>query len=119
MKYSDYDKCVFSNNDLARCKRIFEENIASKQKELDEFINRANKRIEYIKISEKNKNYCILGGLRKSGNNKDILLIIRYEDGTQRDEKYSYSKIADARSKLAELKEKHKEIDWSNFKEEI
>lgn len=33
MRYADYDKCVFSNNDLVRCKRIFEENIASKQKE--------------------------------------------------------------------------------------
>jgi hypothetical protein len=119
MRYADYDKCVFNNGDLIRCKRILEEDIASKQKELEEFIKRANERIEYIKSSEENKNYRILGGLRKQGKDKTIMLIKRYDDGTQRDERYTYNKIADVRIKLAELKEKYSGVDWSDFTEEM
>lgn len=55
----------------------------------------------------------------KDGKNKLILLIIRYPDGTQRDERYSFSKISEMRSKWEELKETHAEVDWSKFCEDI
>lgn len=84
-----------------------------------DFIDRANERIKWIKECEENKRYSILGRLYKDGRNKGIMLIIKFEDGTQRDERYTYTKITDARIKLEELKEKYSGVDWSKFEEEI
>jgi len=119
MRYSDYDKTIYNEEDILNYKRIFEKDIAEKQKELSEFLDRANNRLEWINSCEKDKKYMILGRTCKNGRNKDILLIIRYEDGTQRCERYSYTKISDMKNKLEELKIKHVGVDWSQFVNEI
>lgn len=119
MRYADYDSKVFTTVDLERFKKYFEGDIKKKQEELSDFIERAEKRLQWVTECEANKNYSILGRAMKDGKNKLILLIIRYPDGTQRDERYSFSKISEMRSKLEELKETHAEVDWSKFCEEI
>lgn len=119
MRYADYEKMIMNENDLIRYKRQFEKEIADKQKELSEFIDRAHKRLKQLKEYEENKQFVIVGGLRRKGRGKEILLIVRYPDGTQRDERYSFDKIAELREKLGELKEKYSGVDWSQFSEEI
>ena len=119
MRYVDYDKRVLTNSDLERYKRIFEKDIENKKKELEDFVERAKKRIEWIKECENNKNYSILGRTFKQGRNKEIMLIIRYPDGTQRDERYSFSKISEMRNKLIELEGVYSGVDWSKFEHEI
>lgn len=119
MNYSDYDKRIYNEEDILEYKRMFEKDIASKQKELSEFLDRANNRLKWINEQEKNNKYRILGRTYKNGKNKDILLIIKYEDGTQKDERYSYNKVSDMRDKLEELKVKHCGVDWSQFVNEI
>lgn len=119
MRYADYDKSVKSVADLERYKKVFEKDIADKQKELEDFINRANERIKWIEECECNKNYIILGRTFKDGRNKEIMLIVRYPDGSQRDERYSFSKISELRDKMRELEEKYSGVDWSAFDYEI
>ena len=119
MKYSDYDKRIYNEEDILNYKRMFEKDIAEKQRELSEFLDRANDRLKWLNACEEDKRYIILGRACKNGKNKDILLIIRYEDGTQRAERYSYSKISDMRSKLEELKNKYSNVDWSQFVDEF
>ena len=119
MRYAEYDKRINTVDDLEKYKRYFENDIKTKQKELEDFIDRANKRISVVKQWESEKQYKILGSLHRDGGNKGILLIIRYKDGTQREERYSFGKISEARTKLAELKNKYVDVDWSDFKEEI
>jgi hypothetical protein len=119
MRYSDYDKSIYTSEDIIKYKRLFEKDIADKQKELSEFVDRANERIKWIEECEINNDYSILGRLYKDGRNKNVLLIIRYKDGTQRDERYSFNKIAEAKKKLSELQEKHSNVDWSKFELDI
>lgn len=119
MRYADYDKRIATESDLEKYKEYFLKDIEDKKKELDEFINRANQRIARLKEYEMNKQYSILGGTHRDGKKKEILLIIRYNDGSQRDERYSFDKVAELRIKLSELKEKHSDVDWSKFTEEI
>jgi hypothetical protein len=119
MKYADYDKKIINEEDILKYKYLFEEEIEDKKRELAEFIDRANERVKLIKEWEENKKFSILGHLGKNGRDKEIMLIIRYNDGTQRDERYTFNKISDARVRLAELKEKYTGVDWSKFEEEI
>lgn len=119
MRYADYDRIILTDLDLEKYKRIFEKDIKDKKKELEDFVERAKKRIEWIKECENNKNYSILGRTFKQGRNKEILLIIKYPDGTQRDERYSFSKISEMRDKLSELKGVYSGVDWSKFEHEI
>ncbi len=119
MRYADYDNKIFTDSDLEKYKRFFEKGIEEKKKELENFVEGAKKRIEWIKECENNKNYSILGRTFKDGRNKEILLIIRYPDGTQRDERYSFSKISEMRDKLSELEGVYSGVDWSKFEHEI
>lgn len=119
MKYADYDRKVMSEKDLMAYKKHFEKDIAEKQKELEEFIKRANERILWVKDCEENKKYRILGSMFKDGGNKTILLIIRYPDGSDKTERYEFSKITECRDKLDELKKIHSGVDWSQFDIEI
>ena len=119
MRYADYDKMIMTESDLIRYKRQFEKDIAEKQKELIDFVDRAHIRLEKLKEYDESKQFVILGRTYKNGRKKEILLIIRYPDGTQRDERYSFDKIAELRIKLEELKEKYSGVDWSGFDEEI
>lgn len=119
MKYSDYDKRVMTNDDLRKLKLLFEQDIINKQSELEAFIDRAEKRIAWINQCEIEKKYTVLGNCYKEGRNKNILLIIRYEDGSQRDERYFFNKISDVREKVKELKAKYSGVDWSDFRDEL
>jgi hypothetical protein len=119
MRYADYDRMVYSEEDILKYKNLFEKEIVDKQKELSEFLNRANERVKCIKEWEENKRYKILGSTYRTGKEKRILLIIRYEDGTQKDERYKFDRIGDLRSKLLQLKEIHSGVDWNMFREEI
>lgn len=119
MRYADYDRKVMTEQDLEKYRQYFEKDISDKQKELREFIDRANARLKIIKEYDKNKQFVILGSTHKDGRKKEIMLIIRYPEGTQRDERYSFDKIAELRIKLEELKEKYSGVNWSGFDEEI
>jgi len=98
---------------------IFPELYKGKKEDLDKFIIRGKERIIEVAKKEENNQYAIFGRTYKDGRKKSILLIIRYADGSQRDERYSYLKIADLCNKMSELKDKHKNVDWSEFEEEI
>ena len=117
--YEEYMKSIFSDNDIERYHRIISEDINKRQLALEKFLVEAKQRLENVKKLELEKKYCVVGRTYRKGKNKDILLIIRYPDGTQRDERYSFSKISDMRKKLIELKEKYSGVDWSGFTEEI
>lgn len=119
MRYADYDNEILTEKDLDRYIILFEKDIEDKKKELEAFIDRATKRIEWVKECENNKNYCILGRTFKNGRKKEIMLIVRYPDGTQRDERYSFDKISEMRDKLSELEEKYTGVDWAKFEHEI
>ena len=58
MRYADYDNKILTEKDLERFVIFFEKDIADKKKELETFIDRATKRIEWIKECENNKNCC-------------------------------------------------------------
>lgn len=119
MEYSDFDRRIMTQNDLEHYKKIFEKDIQDRRQKLDSFIQRGIERLEWIQTCEKNKEYRIFGGMHKHGRQKEILCIVRYPDGTQRDERYSFSKISDAREKLKELRDKYSDVDWSAFTEEF
>ncbi|WP_395548802.1 MULTISPECIES: hypothetical protein [unclassified Lacrimispora] len=119
LRYSDYDKSIYYEKDVIEHKRLFEKDIADRQKELSEFLDRANIRVEWINKCEQEKRYSISGRTYRDGKNKNILLLIRYEDGSLRQERYSYVKISDMRSKLDTLKSKYCGVDWSKFTDEI
>lgn len=119
MRFADYDKMVSTQSELQKYKTYFEEYISRKQKELEEFLERGNKRLKNIEQWEKEKAYKILGSLHKDGKKKEVMLIIRYPDGTQKVERYKFDKISDARAKLKELREIRSGVDWSAFEEEI
>lgn len=119
MRYADYDNMVYTTEDVVRYKRLFEKEIADKQKELSEFIDRANDRVKWIRDCEQNGCYSVLGRIYKDGKKKCILLIIKYSDKSRRDERYSFGKILEAREKLSELQEKYSSGDWSGFEYEI
>lgn len=119
MKYLGYVNKVMSVEDLEKYKKAFEKDIINKQQELLDFIEQSEERIKTLEEYEANKQYKILGHTGRDGRNKYILLIIRYVDMTQREERYIFSKIADLRVKLKELKEKYSGVDWSGFDEEI
>ena len=119
LRYSDYDKSIYYEKDVIEHKRLFEKDIADRQKELSEFLDRAVTRVEWINKCEQEKRYSISGRTYRDGKNKNILLLIRYEDGSLRQERYSYVKISDMRSKLNTLKSKYDGVDWSKFTDEI
>lgn len=119
MNYMKYINKISTIEDMERYKKIFENDIAEKQKELNNFVSEAKKRIEWVNQCEVEHNYKILGSIYKSGRNKEILLIKRYPDGTQSDERYTYNKIKDCREKLKELQEKYNDVDWSQFINEL
>ncbi|WP_313584607.1 hypothetical protein [Lacrimispora sp.] len=118
MRYSDYDKSIYYENDVIEHRRLFEKDIADRQKELSEFLDRANTRVEWIYNCEQEKRYSVSGRTYKDGKNKNILLLIRYEDGSVRQERYSYGKISEMKNELKKLKAKY-DVDWSNFTNEI
>lgn len=119
INYELYDTKINSVDDLKKYKTLFENDLAEQQKKINEFVERANKRIEWIKECEANKNFRILGSTFKSGKNKEILLIIRYPDDSQRDERYSFTSITELRIKMEELKEKYSGVNWDDFRYEI
>ena len=110
---------VFCKNDIDKFKQNFDNEIQTRLKQIDDFVAQAEQRIKIVEEYEQNKQFCILGSTYKEGRTKNILLIIRYEDFTQRDERYSFNTIKEMRTKLAELKEKYNWVDWSGFNEEI
>ena len=116
MDYSYYDNCIYKEEDLRKM-------VAELSKEhnaaIEAFITRGKERIRRIKEYEENKDYKILGSTYRDKQKKCILLIVRYPDGSQRDERYEFSKIAEMRKVLAVLREKYKGADWSQFDEDI
>lgn len=50
---------------------------------------------------------------------KEILLIKRYPDQSQRDERYEFDKVADMRKKMLELEDKYSGADWSKFERDV
>lgn len=119
INYNSYLQSICTEQDFKKYKKFFDEDIAKQQKALEEFVVKAEERLNIVKQYEDNKQFVILGSTMKDGRNKEILLIIRYPDGSQRDERYSFGSIADMRSKLAELKETYSDVDWSKFEEDI
>lgn len=119
MNYAIYDNKVNSVEDLEKYKKHIEKDIVDRQKELEEFVKRGNQRIQWIEECERNNNYRILGSAFKDGRNKSIVLIVRYPDGTDRTERYSYTKVTEMREKISELKKVHSGVDWSEFRVEI
>ena len=119
INYKDYDNRINSLDDLRKCEQLFYNDLEEQKRKIEEFVERANKRIEWVKECEDNKNFRILGSTFKNGKNKEILLIIRYPDGSQRDERYSFGTISELRSKMSELKEKYSGVNWDDFYYEI
>lgn len=119
MNYKQYDKYVHTQNDLEECLKIFNKDIERQKQEILEFEKRAKERIALIDNWEQQKNFIILGRTYKHGKKKGILLIKRYPDQSQRDERYEFDKVADMRKKMAYLEEKYSGIDWSRFEKEI
>ena len=119
INYALYDTQINTVDDLKKYKTLFENDLEEQKRKIDEFVERANKRIEWVKECENNKNFRILGNTFRNGKNKEILLIIRYPDGSQRDERYSFSKITELRSKMSELQEKYSGVSWDEFIYEI
>jgi len=117
MDFNDKVKNVFCQRELDMYKNIFEKEIEIMQKNLDDFVLSSKSRIKQIEKYENENDFKLLGGVRRDGKNKIILLIKRYPDGTQRDERYIFEKISELRIKLKELKEKYSGGDWTMFKE--
>ena len=53
------------------------------------------------------------------GKKKGILLIKRYPDQSQRDERYEFDKVADMRKKMLKLEDKYSGVDWSKFERDV
>lgn len=119
MNYKQYDRYVYTQKDLYKYLEIFSKDIERQKQEITEFEKRARERITIIDNWEKQKNFIILGRTYKSGKRKGILLIKRYPDQSQRDERYEFDKVADMRRKILELEEKYSGADWSKFEKEI
>lgn len=119
MNYKQYDKYVYTKNDLEKYLERFNKDIEQQKQEIIEFEKRAKERIALINNWEQQKNFIILGRTYKDGKKKGILLIRRYPDQSQRDERYEFDKIVDMRKKMLELEEKYSGVDWSKFESEI
>ena len=119
MNYKQYDRYVYTKSDLDKYLEKFNKDIEQQKHEIIEFEKRAKDRINLIDNWEQQKNFIILGRTYKNGKKKVILLIKRYPDQSQRDERYEFNKIADMRKKMIELEEKYSDSDWSNFVREI
>lgn len=117
--YNEYDKMIFTLQDLNVYKKKFYEEIEMQKKEILKFEKRAKERITLIDTWERQQNFIILGRTYKYGKKKYILLIKRYPDQSQRDEKYEFEKIADMRKQMAYLEEKYSGADWYGFRKEI
>lgn len=117
--YEKYIRRVFTESDIDMYVNTFKKEIEKMLKDIDEFRETSKERVSYIKELEDNKQFNILGSTYREGKKKCILLIIRYPDGTQRDERYSFDKISDMRKKLGELKEHYDCENWDGFREEI
>lgn len=119
MNYKSYENCVFTQEDLDWFVKKFYKDIEEQKQRILEFEKHAKDRIALIDNWEHQKNFIILGSTYKNGKKNVILLIKRYPDQSQRDERYEFNKIADMRKKMIELKEKYSGVDWSKFKKEI
>lgn len=117
--YNEYDKMIFTLHDLNVYKKQFYEEIEMQKNEILKFEKRAKERIVLVDNWERQKNFIILGSTYKNGKKKHILLIKRYPDQSQRDERYEFDKIADMRKQMAYLEEKYSGADWSGFEKEI
>lgn len=119
MNYKSYESCVFTQKDLDCFVKKFYKDIEEQKQQILEFEKRAKDRIALIDNWEQQKNFIILGRTYKCGKKKGILLIKRYPDQSQRDERYEFDKVADMRKKMLELEDKYSGADWSKFKREI
>ena len=119
MNYKQYDRYIFSQKNLDKYLEAFNKDIEQRKHEIIEFEKRAKDRIALIDNWEKQKNFIILGSTYKNGKTKVILLIKRYPDQSQRDERYEFNKIADMRKKMLELEEKYSGVDWSKFERDV
>lgn len=119
MNYKQYDKYVYTKNDLEKYLERFNKDIEQQKQEIIEFEKRAKERIALINNWEQQKNFIILGRTYKDGKKKGILLIRRYPDQSQRDERYEFDKIVDMRKKMLELEEKYSGVDWSKFERDV
>lgn len=119
MNYEQYDRYVFTQKNLDKYLEEFNKDIERQKQEIIEFEKRAKERINLIDNWEHQKNFIILGRTYKCGKKKRILLIKRYPDQTQRDERYEFDKVADIRKKMLELEDKYSGADWSKFEREI
>lgn len=119
MNYKQYDRYVYTKKDLDKYLKIFNKDIEQQKHEIIEFEKRAKDRIALIDNWEQQKNFIILGRTYKCGKKKWILLIKRYPDQSQVDEKYEFDKIVDMRKKMLELEDKYSGADWSKFEKEI
>ena len=114
MIYGEFDKCIFTEDDLDKYTKIIEKDIEGRKKYLSCFIDRGKERIAWINQCLANKEYTVLGRAYKDGSDKCILLIIRFPDGSQVDIRHSFKKIEGMRKKLDELKQKY-DVDLSHF----
>lgn len=119
MNYKQYDKYVYTKNDLEKYLEKFNQDIEQQKLEIIEFEKRAKERIALINNWEQQKNFIILGRTYKRGKKKCILLIKRYPDQSQRDERYEFDKVADMRKKMLELEDKYSGVDWSKFERDV
>ena len=118
MNYKQYDRYVFTQKNLDRYLEEFNKDIDEQKQQILEFEKRAKERITLVNNWEQQKNFIILGRTYKNGKKKVILLIKRYPDQSQRDERYEFDKVADMRKKMLELEEKYSCADWSKFEKE-
>jgi superfamily II DNA or RNA helicase len=115
-----YDvKTIDTRDSLDQYINFHEAEIKKEKERLEMFKVKAEERLKEIDEYENNKQYVILGHTHKDGREKGIMFIMRFPNGAQRTKRYYYESIVDMRSKLAELREIHNGVDWSEFKEEI
>ena len=119
MNYKSYESCVFTQKDLDYFVKKFYEDIEKQKQQILEFEKCARDRIALIDNWEKHKRFIILGNTYKNGKKKCILLIKRYPDQSQRDERSEFDKVADMRKKMLELEDKYSGADWSKFEREV
>lgn len=96
-------RSIFSEEDKDYLISRLQQEIDKIKAEIVEVEKAAETRIEYVNDCLQNKKFSIIGSTYKNGKNKEILLIIKLEDNTQFDERYSLKKIVDMREKLTEL----------------
>ena len=119
MNYEQYDRYVYTKSDLDKYLEKLNQDIEQQKQEIIEFEKRAKERIALIDNWEQQKNFIILGRTYKHGKKKGILLIKRYPDQSQRDERYELDKVADMRKKMLELEDKYSGVDWSKFERDV